>query len=149
MDGRYIIYGIDQGEEKVCCTLCSGKIIRTNEAIRLTTRGVKLCLRGVERNRCTECGEEFFNPAEAAKFDYECRKQYRAATSLTGGHVVRIRRKLKISQADLEKALGLGSKVIVRWEKGKVRIPQVANALLRILDKHPELLGLVDGRTVT
>src|SRR6266480_270697 len=125
------------------CSLCSGEIVRTSEEIYVTNCGVRLSLQGIERDRCTKCDEEFFSVSEASKLDRECRKQYRIATSLTGRQIVRIRRKLKMSQADLEKALGLGSKVVVRWERGKVQIPRAVNALLRILDKYPKLMKLV------
>lgn len=124
----------------MCCSLCAGEIVRTKEAIRLVFRGTRLFVQGVERDRCTKCGEEFFNVTEAAKLEAETRKQYRAKTSLTGAQVARIRRKLGLSQAELEKTLGLGEKVVVRWENGKVRLPGPVNALLKILDKKPSVI---------
>ena len=44
---------------------------------------------------------------------------------------------LGLSQADLEKTLGIGPKTVVRWEKGTVRQSRAADLLLRILAAHP------------
>lgn len=106
--------------------------------------GLRLVIPKVERSRCVGCSAEFYDMKQAAEYDRLCRRQYKIKTSLTGSDVARIRqRKLKMSQSQLEKKLGLGEKVIVRWESGKVRLPSVANALFRILDKNPRLLKLV------
>jgi len=122
------------------CSLCFGRLIKTTKPIRVTCLDVKLVLRGVERQCCPACGEEFFNPEEAANFEKARKLEYAKQTTLNPVDVVRIRKKLGLSQAELEEKLGLGSKVIVRWENGKVRLPGPVNALLKILDKHPEAL---------
>jgi len=70
-------------------------------------------------------------------------EQYESKTRLTGADVLRVRKKLKMSQAGLEKVLGLGAKVVVRWENDKVRLPGPVNVLLKILDKQPSVFKLI------
>jgi hypothetical protein len=57
---------------------------------------------------------------------------------LSPAQITAIRETLGLSQADLEKALGIGPKTVVRWEKGTVRQSRAADRLLRILAAHPE-----------
>ena len=78
------------------------------------------------------------------EYDRLCRQQYKVETFLTGKDLIRIRQqKLKLSQAALEKKLGLGEKVVTRWENGKVRVPGPVNALFKILESNPKLLNLL------
>jgi HTH-type transcriptional regulator/antitoxin MqsA len=126
--------------EMMNCVVCRGKLVKTTESLQAICLGVSLTLSGVERSRCVSCKEEFFDPDQAAKYSRVAREQYKLQTSLSSEDVVRIRKKLKLSQAELEQRLGLGPKVIVRWENGKVRLPGPVNALLKILDKRPEAI---------
>ncbi len=91
------------------------------------------------------CGEEFFNAKQASEYSRLVQEQYQLKTRLTGADVLRIRKKLKLSQAEMEKALGLGRKVVVRWETCKVRLPGAVNALLKILDKRPEAIKFISN----
>jgi len=97
----------------------------------------------LERSRCTSCEEEFFNPKQATEYSRVVQEQYESKTRLTGADVLRVRKKLKMSQAGLEKVLGLGAKVVVRWENDKVRLPGPVNVLLKILDKQPSVFKLI------
>jgi putative zinc finger/helix-turn-helix YgiT family protein len=125
------------------CPHCGKKVVAVSDLLKLICLGVKLVLQNVERFRCVACGSEYFTPEQATESDRLMRQEYRVQTSLKGADVIRIRRKLGLSQAELEKKLGLGSKVVVRWETGKVRLPGPVNVLLRILDKHPKVISLV------
>jgi DNA-binding transcriptional regulator YiaG len=77
------------------------------------------------------------------EFSRAAKAEYKAKTSLSSKDVLRIRKKLKLSQAAFEQKLGLGSIVIVRWETGKVHLSGSANALFKILNKRPETIKFV------
>jgi len=125
------------------CALCSGRLVKTTKPILAVCLGVKLKLFGLERSRCVSCKEEFFNPRQAAEYSRVAKRQYSLQTSLKGADIARIRKKLNLSQAELEKKIGLGSKVVVRWENSKVRLPGPVNALFKLLEKNPRLLKLL------
>jgi putative zinc finger/helix-turn-helix YgiT family protein len=128
----------------VYCPLCPGKAEKYIGPARTKMLGVKLTLPKIERFRCIVCHEEFYDMKQAAEYGRLCRRQYKIQTSLTGADLARIRQlRLKISQADLEEKLGLGSKVVVRWENNKVRLPGPVNALFKILESNPRLLKLL------
>jgi DNA-binding transcriptional regulator YiaG len=59
---------------------------------------------------------------------------------LTPVQIVSIRKRLGLSQSELEGLLGLGSKVVTRWETGRVVPGRVADRMLRILDENPAIL---------
>jgi len=126
----------------VNCPVCPGKAEIVIGKVKTEFLKVRLTL-SVKHYECKKCGEVFFNLGQAAEFERLRNRQYKIATSLSGEEVRRIREKLGLSQAELEQRLGLGSKVVVRWENGKVRLPGPVNALLRILDKNPESLKLL------
>lgn len=125
------------------CPLCDGKLIETKEPLRVAYLGIKIMLSRIRRDCCKLCRTEFFNFEQASELSRATRKQYRMKTSLTGKDVTRIRKKLNLSQASLEDRLGLGSKVVIRWENGKVRLPGPVNALFKILDKQPKAIKFV------
>ena len=57
-----------------------------------------------------------------------------------GQALARIRRKLKLTQAEAARLTGGGKNAFSRYERGEVRpMPAVLN-LFKLLDKHPELL---------
>ena len=60
-----------------------------------------------------------------------------------GQALARIRRKLKLTQAEAAKLTGGGKNAFSRYERGTARpLPAVLN-LFKLLDKHPELLDEV------
>ena len=91
--------------------------------------------------RCGTCREEFFSPAQAQAHvravKNEIRKKYGL---LPPEKIAEIRNKLKLSQAELEELLGTGSKVIVRWESGKVIQGAGQDNMLRLLDRDPKVV---------
>src|SRR2546422_10611136 len=114
------------------CTVCGGQVVEVSTPLRTKWRGVTLVLRGVVRDRCLKCGEEFFNYESLGDYERVRNREYRQKITLSARDVIRIRKKLKLSQEGLEKKLNLGPKVVTRWEQGKVRIPGPVNVLLRI-----------------
>ena len=67
----------------------------------------------------------------------EIRKKYGL---LSPERIVEIRNKLGLTQAQLEELLNTGSKVVVRWESGKVIQGDSHDTVLRLLEKWPSEL---------
>jgi HTH-type transcriptional regulator/antitoxin MqsA len=64
----------------------------------------------------------------------------RADHLLFPGEVQRIRKKLGLSQHEAGLILGGGPRAYQKYESGEVLVSKSAASLLRLLDKHPELL---------
>jgi len=56
-----------------------------------------------------------------------------------GKHVLRIRRRLGLSQSELSKTIDVSVETIRNWEQGKRSPTGAAKALLKILDKAPDV----------
>ncbi len=54
--------------------------------------------------------------------------------------VARIRERTGLSQADFAAALGVSKRTIEQWEQGRRQPSGAAKTLLKIVDRHPEVL---------
>jgi HTH-type transcriptional regulator/antitoxin MqsA len=51
-----------------------------------------------------------------------------------------IRKKLGLTQIEAGKLVGVGKVAFSRYERGETRVPEPLVKLLRLVDRHPELL---------
>jgi putative zinc finger/helix-turn-helix YgiT family protein len=93
---------------------------------------------------CPACGEEFVSPEQfkerAKRVRNEVRKKYGL---LSPERITAIRKKRKLTQRDLEHLLGIGDKVVVRWENGKVIQSAAHDLVLRLLEKDAHAVDLL------
>jgi len=55
-------------------------------------------------------------------------------------HVAGVRLKTGLSQAEFAAALGVSKRIVEQWEQGRREPSGPAEALLRIAERHPEML---------
>ena len=65
---------------------------------------------------------------------------YRPAVEMTAAEVVRVRTKLNVSQPVFARWFRTEVKTIANWEQGRSKPNAQAAILLRLVDRHPELL---------
>jgi HTH-type transcriptional regulator/antitoxin MqsA len=102
--------------------------------------GRKVKVEGLAGWRCGACGE--------VEFDAESARRYAAAGDALvlrdrerqRKEIRRIRRKLGLSQVAAARLTGGGHNAFSRYERGEVAPLPAVITLLRLLDKHPELL---------
>ena len=90
---------------------------------------------------CDRCGESVFTPEKAREVD-------RLVKLTTHQHLSLLPpEKLYPSESDAasprkkwKKLFGLGQKVVIRWEKGRVLQSKTADLLLRLLDRNPDII---------
>ncbi len=122
------------------CMICGGNavIVIENKRARYRDEFVNVSR---EAFRCDSCEEEFVTPDQARVYvrnvKNEVRKRYGL---LSPERIAEIRGKLGLTQAELEDLLNAGSKVVVRWENGKVIQSGANDAMLRLLEKDPSML---------
>ena len=117
----------------------------TSQPYRQTSRGVKYAGRkvkveGLSGWRCGACGE--------VEFDAESARRYAAAGDALvlrererqSKEIRRIRRKLGLTQVAAARLTGGGHNAFSRYERGEAAPLPAVIKLLRLLDKHPELL---------
>lgn len=90
---------------------------------------------------CERCQEDFFSPEQMRSHfravKNEVRKKYGL---LPPERIAEIRRKMHLTQEQLEHLLGTGPKTVVRWESGKVIQGRSHDNLLRLLERDRGLV---------
>jgi len=93
----------------------------------------------VERYRCDSCDEVFYTRDQAMKAQRDAAGLLRLQEGLLAPEEVKhIRQRLVLSQANMERLLGVGPKTVVRWERGTVFQNTATDQLLRIIRDVPE-----------
>jgi HTH-type transcriptional regulator / antitoxin MqsA len=99
--------------------------------------------------QCTDCGSEFYLPGQMDATQKRAVAKARLEEGLLlPEEILTIRQDLGLSQAEFEKLLGVGSKTVVRWEKGTVFQNRATDALLRLIRAsraNAELLADMHG----
>lgn len=99
---------------------------------------------GISGFECRVCGEIEFDDSSAERYSLASDQLLIDCRQLMAGEMKRIRRKLKLSQKEAVKLLsGGGHNAFSRYERAELAPPQSLFILMRLLDRHPELLGEV------
>ncbi|MCW5600440.1 type II toxin-antitoxin system MqsA family antitoxin [Nitrosomonas sp.] len=87
---------------------------------------------------CDHCGDGVvdFDPAEEERWLAFCRQ----VDAQEAAELVRIRKKLKLSQAKAARLAGGGKNAFSRYERGQAKPVAAVTNLFKLLDKHPELI---------
>jgi HTH-type transcriptional regulator / antitoxin MqsA len=125
------------------CPICgaSQSVEVRQERFEASYNKIPVVLDSVELFRCASCGEEFFSKEqqrEVSKRVKEAARQQLGA--LQPERIVAIRKKLGLSQEELEELLDLGPKVVTRWENGRVVPGRATTYLLRLMEKMPQIV---------
>ena len=97
-------------------------------------------VKGLSGWRCPSCNEVEFDPQSAARYAQAGDELVLRARKHQQEEIRRIRHKLGLSQRDAALLTGGGHNAFSRYERGEAApLPAVLN-LLRLLDKHPDLL---------
>jgi HTH-type transcriptional regulator/antitoxin MqsA len=126
----------------ITCAVCnSEKVKKVRKKFSATYNQAPISIPDAEMCECATCGERFFTPDQAKAVSLAVKRQARVeAGLLTPEEIVAIRQKLGLSQSELERLFGLGSKVVTRWETGRVVQGKAADVALRLLALDPENL---------
>jgi len=90
---------------------------------------------------CPRCQEVEFSSGEGKRFAEAIKRIAAEIDTEEAAELVRIRKKLKLTQLEAARITGGGPNAFSRYERGKARpLPAVTN-LFRLLDRHPELLN--------
>jgi HTH-type transcriptional regulator/antitoxin MqsA len=95
---------------------------------------------GLSGWRCSACGEIDLDDASHLRFVEVGTAAVLAEREETQKLLIRVRKKLKLTQHQASELTGGGHNAFGRYERGEARpMPAVVN-LFRLLDKHPGLL---------
>jgi HTH-type transcriptional regulator/antitoxin MqsA len=108
-------------------------------------KGEMTLIAGVTGDFCPACAESILDATESDRVMKEMRqfaKQVNAA-SVDPLFITRVRKKFDLDQKEAGELFGGGINAFSRYETGKTRPPLALVKLLRVLDRHPDLIDEV------
>ena len=129
------------------CVVCGARAVSlTSQPLPMEYREGTFAVEGFEYEHCDACGESFIG---AAQMDEVLRAGVDAARvglgRLSSADIREMRLALGITQAVLERQLGVSSGTVGRWERGEELQTHIADNFMRLLGSHPELVAEAVG----
>ncbi len=123
------------------CPECGGAVARALHTFDVHIGRRTVTISG-DYERCLgECQEIYFAPGEMDAAMARASEIIRSEEGLlTPGDIKGFRKRVGLTQTQLEELLGAGPKTVVRWEKGTVIQNGATDTLLRVLIDVPEAL---------
>lgn len=128
------------------CPVCgAAELIHDTRDLPYTYKGETTLILAVTGDFCPACAESVLDAAESNRVMREMRvfsKQVNAAI-VDPRFIASVRQKLAIDQREAAEIFGGGINAFSRYENGKTKPPLSLVKLLRLLDRHPDLLNEV------
>jgi HTH-type transcriptional regulator/antitoxin MqsA len=108
-------------------------------------KGETTIIPAVTGDYCSACGEAVLELDEAARVSAQMLDFNRQinATIVDPGFIASVRKKLVLDQREAAEIFGGGANAFSRYETGRTRPPLALVKLLKVLERHPELLDEV------
>ncbi len=128
------------------CPVCGGaELVRDTRDLPYTYKGETTVIPGVTADFCSACGESITDMAESVRTTalmLEFNKQVNAAI-VDPAFIAGVRKKLSLDQREAAEIFGGGVNAFSRYENGKTKPPLALVKLLKVLDRHPDLIDEV------
>lgn len=128
------------------CPICgAAKLVHDTRDMPYTYKGETTTIAAVTGDFCPACGEVISDMTESVRTSalmLEFNKQVNAAI-VDPGFIASVRKKLALDQRQAAEIFGGGVNAFSRYENGKTKPPLALVKLLKVLDRHPDLLDEV------
>ena len=128
------------------CPSCgAAKLIHDTRDVAYVYKGEDTEIAAVTGDFCPACGEVVLNGEQGDRYSELVgvfQKQVNAAY-VDPDYITKIRKKLNLDQREAADIFGGGVNAFSRYENGKTKPPLSLIKLLKVLDRHPDLLGEV------
>lgn len=125
------------------CPACGGaELLRDTRDVPYVYKGESTEIPALTGDFCPACAEVVLDASESDRYGAAVKafiKQVNAAI-VDPGFVAGVRKKLALDQREAAEIFGGGVNAFSRYETGKTKPPLALVKLLRVLDRHPELL---------
>lgn len=128
------------------CPVCgAAELIHDTRDLPYTYKGETATIPAVTGDFCPACAESILDAAESERVMREMRafsKQVNASI-VDPAFIISVRKKLDLDQREAAEIFGGGVNAFSRYENGKTKPPLALVKLLKVLDRHPDLLAEV------
>jgi HTH-type transcriptional regulator/antitoxin MqsA len=129
----------------ICPNCGFAELVHDVRTIPFTYKGETTSIPAVGADFCPSCGEAVIDRDESERFSAaigEFIQQVKAA-AVDPAYIAAIRKKLSLGQREAAELFGGGVNAFSRYETGKTKPPLALVKLLKVLDRHPDLLDEV------
>lgn len=128
------------------CPNCgAANLVHDTRDVPYTYKGETTILPQATGDFCPACGESVLDAAESRRtmnLMLEFNKQVNASI-VDPEFIASVRKKLDLDQKEAAEIFGGGVNAFSRYENGKTKPPLALVKLLKVLDRHPDLLDEV------
>lgn len=127
----------------ICLSCGEAELVTDTRDIPYTYKGETVWIEAVTGEFCPACHEAIFDAAESQRVSRAMlafNKQVNAAI-VNPDFIASVRKKLALDQQQAAEIFGGGVNAFSRYETGKTKPPLALVKLLKVLDRHPELLA--------
>jgi HTH-type transcriptional regulator/antitoxin MqsA len=128
-----------------CPTCGAATLVHDTRDLPYVYKGERTTLPKVTGDFCAACDESVLGAAESCRtmqLMLSFTKQVNAAF-IDPGFIASVRKKLDLDQREAAEIFGGGVNAFSRYENGKTKPPLALVKLLKVLDRHPDLLSEV------
>lgn len=125
------------------CPVCgAAELVQDTRDLPYTYKGESTVIAAVQGEFCPACAESVLGVAESQRVMTEMRAfaQQVNAAIVDPAFIAHVRKKLQLDQREAAEIFGGGVNAFSRYEKGKTKPPLALVKLLKVLDRHPDLL---------
>lgn len=126
-----------------CCGVA--ELIHDTRDVPYTYKGETTAIPEVTGDFCQACGEIILDRLQGDRYSELIglfRREINAAY-VDPKYIAKVRKKLDLDQREAAEIFGGGLNAFSRYENGKTKPPLALVKLLKVLDRHPDLLGEV------
>lgn len=128
-----------------CPSCAAAKLVHDTRDLPYTYKNESTTIPAVTGDFCLACGEAVLDAGESARVSAAMlgfNKQVNASI-VDPNFIANVRKKLALDQREAAEIFGGGVNAFSRYENGKTKPPLALVKLLKLLDRHPELLNEV------
>lgn len=128
-----------------CPTCAAAELVHDTRDMPYIYKGESTIIPAVTGDFCPACGEAVLAMAESVRTSAAMlgfNKQVNASI-VDPGFIASVRRKLALDQREAAEIFGGGVNAFSRYENGKTKPPLALVKLLKVLERHPDLLNEV------
>ncbi len=126
------------------CPCCgAAELIQDTRDMPCIYKGEATTIPAVTGSFCPACGEVILNREHGDRYS-ELLGQFQHqvnAAYVDPAYIAKVRKKLALGQREAAEIFGGGVNAFSRYENGRTKPPLALVKLLKVLDRHPELLS--------
>ncbi len=123
------------------CPICDhAEMVERTQDEKLSFGGQSLTLHGMKGEFCLKCHEGVWDAESYHRYAEAQAALLSAVKGDLSADIRRIRKNLKLTQAELSEIFGVGKLAFSRYERGKTQPPAPLIKLLKLVERHPDLM---------